>query len=844
MRQRSAAAMLTLSLLWAAAAAAQPGALGGGVVDGTGAPLPGASVTLSGPDGAVSTTYSDSGGAYRFGGLAPGTYSVAVELAGFSAASVEDIAVRDRPVALPRVALSLATFGDTVVVTASRTEVRVLDAPVTTSVLPQDALETTASASVGDALRAVPGLNVVQLSPRDVNVTSRSATGPAANSQLVLMDGRSVYLDFFGLVLWDLLTANPLDIRQVEVVRGPASATWGANAMTGAVNIITKDPREDVGTRVTFAGGWTDRDAGTLQGRGPGSILSSNATVTRAPSDTLAYRISGGYYRSDAYSRPWGRLPLVPDPRVEDGRVGGAEHPAYTNRGTAQPKFDARVDRTLADGARLSYSGGVAGTEGITHTGVGPFDITRGSYMGYAKIDYRREDLRAQFFTNFLDGDAPNALMADPATGEGVNLGFRAQTFDGEVSRHAMVGGRHQLTYGGNLRHNRFGVTIAPTAADRNEAGVYVQDEIDSDRYRVVLSGRADKFGNIARPFFSPRLAFTWKPRADHSLTLSYNRAFRAPSAVENFLEIDVVQPVDLGGLAAIGPLLPAMVPAELPPAAREQALARLQGQLDLTISQPFPLVVRGVGSDIAFAGVERAGVTEESVTACELSYTGTLRGGTTAGAAVYRNRRDDTLSFVELSLTADPYTAAEPPPAVPPHPGWVLPPQVLTLLGSAGVHFPRTAFTYANLGPTREWGIEAWADRRVSRSVSAWVNYSWQARPKVLDAERPFPITELSLPPTHRVNAGATLDGDRLLGNVSLSAATRAFWPDVLTSEYHGYSDGYTLVNGAFGVKWRGGTVTTLVKVTNLLNRSIQQHVFGDILRRTVVGEVRFDLP
>ena len=64
-----------------------------------------------------------------------------------------------------------------------------------------------------------------------------------------------------------------------------------------------------------------------------------------------------------------------------------------------------------------------------------------------------------------------------------------------------------------------------------------------------------------------------------------------------------------------------------------------------------------------------------------------------------------------------------------------------------------------------------------------------------------------------------------------------------MLTREFHGYSDGYTLVNGSFGVKWGGGSVTTLIRVTNLFNQSIQQHIFGDILRRTVVGEVRFSL-
>ena len=73
------------------------------------------------------------------------------------------------------------------------------------------------------------------------------------------------------------------------------------------------------------------------------------------------------------------------------------------------------------------------------------------------------------------------------------------------------------------------------------------------------------------------------------------------------------------------------------------------------------------------------------------------------------------------------------------------------------------------------------------------------------------------------------------------MSMATKAFWADVLTPEFHGYSDEYQLVNGSFGVKWKNGAVTTLMKVTNLFNQSVQQHIFGDILRRTVVGEVRF---
>ena len=90
----------------------------------------------------------------------------------------------------------------------------------------------------------MPGVNVTQVSARDVNITTRGATSTLSTSQLALVDGRSIYLDFFGMVMWDLVPTNPHEIKQIEVIRGPASAVWGANAMSGVVNVITKTPRE------------------------------------------------------------------------------------------------------------------------------------------------------------------------------------------------------------------------------------------------------------------------------------------------------------------------------------------------------------------------------------------------------------------------------------------------------------------------------------------------------------------------------------------------------------------------------------------------------------------------
>ena len=844
MTRNKSALILLVSALSAAPAAAQDGEIAGRVTDETGAVLPGATVTLSGPDEAR-VTQSDGSGDYVFPAVSPGAYSLTAGLSGFSDGTLEGIVVVNELVEAPPLMLPIASFGDTVVVTASRTAVRVVDAPVTTSVVPAATLETTPSTNIGDVLRSVPGVNVIQLSARDVQVTSRQSTGPIANSQLVLMDGRSIYLDFFGMVFWDWLPANQGDIEQIEVVRGPASATWGANAMTGAVNIITRAPRDSVGTTVSMSGGWIDREAGSTVGQGAGTMFGTNATITRAPSDTLAYRISAGYFQSDAFPRPTGRVPVIEDPRVPGGMVGGAPYPldgvgpfgaAFANRGTSQPKFDVRVDQELANGGQFSYSGGVAGTEGLSHTGVGPFDIQRGSYLGYGKVGYTQGDFRFQFFSNIMDGDAPNLLLADPATGQPVQLGFKGKTFDVEIGNSTFVGERNLLTYGGNVRRNTFDITIAPTAPDRLEFGAYLQDEIFFERVRLVLGGRVDKFGSVSTPAFSPRVSVMFKPGVDHSVTVSYNRAFRSPSIINNFLDMNVVFPVDLSGLAAFRPLLPALLPPGLPPAVAQGALMQLEQQLDQTTAQPFPLVVRSVGSDLPLGSMPRTGITEESLTAYELSYTGTF-GGTTAGAAVYLNRRDTPIAFTELPGSVDPYTAENPPP------GWVLPPQVLSFMASAGIYLPRTAFTYSNLGATRHVGAELWFDQRISRSASAWFNYSWQAEPEILDSDNPFLPEELTLPPTHRVNVGGSLNGTRFLGNASVSMASAAFWSDVLTPAFHGYTDGYTMVNGSFGVRWNNGAVTTLLKVTNLFNQSIQQHIFGDILRRTVVGEVRFSL-
>ena len=800
---------------------AQEANVSGTVVDESGGRVPGATVMLTGPT--RDTRVTDTSGEYRFTRIPPGEYEIVASTSGFASARTA-VSVGTGAVTVPPLTLAVAGLGETVVVSASRTESTVLDAPATMTVVPASVLEALPSQSYADVLRTIPGMNVVQLSARDMNVTSRQATSTLATSQLALLDGRSLYLDFFGLVLWDLVPTNPGDIRQIEVVRGPASAVWGANALTGVVNIITKSPREAAGaTSVTIGGGFFNRDFGSTEGQGAGGLFSTSISTSHALNDRWSLRLSGGYFGSDAYARPIGRIPDIADPRDPTGRtrVGGATYPAdaegtfgtaFKNQGTSQPKFDARVDQELVNG-RVTYAGGVAGTRGTIYTGIGPFDIQPGSYMAYGRTAYSRGTARFGAFVNALDAEAPNLLLPNPVTGRPLELNFKTQTYDIEASHAVLVGTKQTISYGGNFRRNNFDITLAPAAQDRNEIGGYIQDDIFFNRVRLSLGARIDKFGNIDDPAVSPRASVSFSVADSHVLRAGFNRAFRAPSSVNNYLDISLATVRDLRPLA---PLLP-------PP-------------LQPAVQAPFILVVRAVGSELPIGTTAQTPLKQESLTAYEGAYTGTFNNRTTVGAAFYVNDMDDSINFAQLSPNRDPYTAQSPPP------GWPLPAALLTNLAQAGIVIPRTAFTYLNLGPIRQKGFELSLDHRMNADFSAFANYSWQSDPEVLDDPNPYPTIELSIPPTHRFNIGGAYTGRRILGSLAVSYVDEAFWTDVLDAPYHGFTDAFTSVNGSFGVKW-GNRITTTIKSTNVLNRQIQQHVFGDILGRSVTAEVRFDL-
>jgi len=321
----------------------------------------------------------------------------------------------------------------------------------------------------------------------------------------------------------------------------------------------------------------------------------------------------------------------------------------------------------------------------------------------------------------------------------------------------------------------------------------HVLDHLDN-KFRAVLGVRFDKFDSIDDVVTSPRLTFMYQPDDQHTFRASYNEAFRAPSLIENYLDVVIV-----AATLDLGLLNPA-----------------LAGQM-------FPIITSAFGN---------RDLVEDSLTAYELSYTGRVGNGL-LGFAYYRNETDNNLNFVNPADGF--YSSANPPP------GWVqagLPPQVLDLLLANGIRFP-SYFTYQNLGPVTYEGLELSLDYTLTPEWSFNVNYSYQDDPKVESDPNPFPEGELSLPATNRYNLGISYNGNRFSGDLSFNHTDDTFSTDVLDSRFHGLSPAFDLLNLAVGYKWFDNRLQAKLKVTNLTNEEIQQHIFADIMKRNIVAEL-----
>lgn len=763
------------------------------------------------------------------------------------------------PTPEPKPPVDSGVVEDVVVSASARTEA-LLDAPAAVSVITGTELATNPGDQLVDHLRRVPGINVVQFSARDVNIASRSSTGGINTSTLVLADGRNLYLDFLGFVMWEFAPTDPSLIDRVEVVRGPASSIWGANAPGGVVQVITKSPRDTLGGQARV-------DAGNHGAR----RIEARESFLAGP---WALRLSAGYFESDPFPRPttitnlWGET-VNPDLGLKPQSVGTS--------GTRQPRFDLRADRTDAEGGNWMVEAGTGRTGGWIATGLGPFLVDNDTSMSYVSTRWQSGLVGAQANVNFFHGNAVNLINALP-------FQFTSGSTQAMLHGAIPVERRGVIGWGGAAELSTYDLSIAPNGRHRTKLGVYADADIDiGPKFGVVAGARVDYFKETVGTVFSPRLALRWKPRQDQTVRLAWGKGYRSPSVIETDL------------------LVPSIPVALLNWHDVDQQLIE-QGIID-PVQFPdglFELLARGVcgmrpdncgappGETPTYTAVTAAAgsrqLHEETTTSVELGWAGRF-GAFEASATVYRNWTKGGIDFPvqayyglgpdrlpgtadDIVLPSDPNEDGieEAPPvdlcpfgigqlvqfaALCDDPNRPSPkvPYNLALSVLLDGRIP-ARFAYQNTGTVRNDGVElglSWAGRS---GLGAAFNYSRQSDPlssgirmsdRIDTARRehetgtPDTADFVNIPARHRVSLSASMDRPRWFASASWDYISGTFWQDVLTSDYWGFVSGYHLVGVRGGWRWPRLGLELTGQITNLLNEPIQQHIYGDVLERRV---------
>ena len=159
--------------------------------------------------------------------------------------------------------LSLEELGNVVVTSVSRRQERLADAPASVFVITREDIRRSGATSLPEALRLAPNLQVARVDANQYAISARGFNARLANKLLVLIDGRAVYTPLFSGVFWDVQDMLLEDVERIEVISGPGATLWGANAVNGVINVITRHGASDA--RHGRRRWWRQRGAGCLR---------------------------------------------------------------------------------------------------------------------------------------------------------------------------------------------------------------------------------------------------------------------------------------------------------------------------------------------------------------------------------------------------------------------------------------------------------------------------------------------------------------------------------------------------------------------------------------------------
>ncbi len=402
--------------------------------------------------------------------------------------------------------LSLEALMDVQITSASKRQESLADTAAAVYVITSEDIRRSGATSIPELLRGVPGLHVAQLNANTWQITARGFNDQFANKLLVMIDGRSVYTPLFSGTFWDVQDTVLEDIERIEVVRGPGGTLWGANAVNGVINIITRSAAETQGLLISGGGGNRDRAIST--GRYGGAI-----------GESFHYR---GYLK---YTN-----------RADFDSADGV--PANDEWSKLQGGF--RIDTEIGSADSLTVQGDYYGGDIDTTTpGLAPMpnesDVSGGNLL--ARWTHRfGESSVLQVQTYYDRTERSSSTLDEDRNTFDLTVEHQVQLFD----IHDVVWGLgYRLLNDQNIGDPMQPVFLSPASRLDNLFSAFVQDRIEmfDDRLQLTVGTKIehnDYSGFEVQP--SARLLF--RPDERQRLWTAVSRAVRTPSRVEHDVTI------------------------------------------------------------------------------------------------------------------------------------------------------------------------------------------------------------------------------------------------------------------------------------------------------------------
>ncbi len=400
---------------------------------------------------------------------------------------------------------------DQIVVTASRVALKSGEAPSAVTVLTEKDLRETGAVTLFDALRYVPGLDIFQMNRADTAVSIRGLNNLNNNKLLVMIDGRSIYEEANGGIVWSTAMLLISRIKRVEIVRGAGSALYGANAFNGVINIILKTPHE----LASAASKTSLRTILSEQGTTLSELLASTPTTSG-----WDFTFGGAYNRTDGYG----------------GRRAGSVRDSYTT-----PILTLDAQKKMRRGSlQISLGQSTARTD-YNQSGSYPLSDIH-VHSAFTMLRYDEQGVKDPFAVRIFGNFDLSAITADPATASPPAHLIDTTTFDIEAQKQFRISSQHNAVYGFNYRSIllRSQITDINNISRKRQQELYAAYFQDDYRFsrktRLFIGLRLDE--NSQYGFnFTPRLSLLHSLSAKDTLRLSYGASFRSPTLLESYSE-------------------------------------------------------------------------------------------------------------------------------------------------------------------------------------------------------------------------------------------------------------------------------------------------------------------